>query len=153
MKQTILEEFSNWLFWNNSIGFEDLVDEYIKELENRNVQTKKNLKDFKEYMIELYVKNPGKFWYSVENLCDLIDLVYNYDQVLKNDIEVEEKAGKILLKVNNKVIKESSDIVAIQEVITYQFGGLYKIRVDGRCILETTDRAEFKKCFKNEFIK
>lgn len=104
-------------------------------------------------MIELYVKNPGKFWYSVENLCDLIDLVYNYDQVLKNDIEVEKKADKLFLKVNNKVIKESSNIVAIQEVIIYQFGGLYKIRVDGRYILETTDRAEFKKCLKNEFIK
>lgn len=153
MKQTILEEFSNWLFWNNSIGFEDLVDEYIKELENRNVQTKKNLKDFKEYMIDLYAKNPKRFWHNPSNICDLIDLVYNYDQVLKNDIEVEKKADKLFLKVNNKVIKESSDIVAIQEVIVYQFGGLYKIRVDGRYILETTDRAKFKKCFKNEFIK
>ena len=36
MKQTILEEFSNWLFWNNSIGFEDLVDgRYILETTDR----------------------------------------------------------------------------------------------------------------------
>lgn len=47
MKQTILEEFSNWVFWNSSTEFEDLVDEYIKELENRNVQTKKILKILK----------------------------------------------------------------------------------------------------------
>ncbi len=43
-------------------------------------------------MIDLYAKNPKRFWNNPSNICDLLDLVYNYDQVLKNDIEVEKKS-------------------------------------------------------------